>query len=334
MRPLPVPASGETMPSRPDPSSLEEFFLPASRVVYTALFGGYEQLGEQPIAAGSGVRFICFTDDRSAQSDTWEIVYTEPRFPFDLVRSQRDIKIRGHELLAFADESLYIDNSVELRMSPNDILDSWLAGGDLVLSDHSSREAVIDEFDEVIALNYDDVGRVHEQLLHYSTLYPEVLSERPTWNGMIARRHTEAVARAMTTWFDHVLRYSRRDQLSANVAFHVSGVRVVRLGEDNNESPTHAWPVERGRDAGRTRISTSKTGPLLAEVARQDRELQRLAVELETRTTEAAATQVVLTGHVEQLQASIEQLREYYENSVSWSVTRPIRSLRAIFNRK
>lgn len=311
--------------------------MPRPRAVYTALFGGYEQLGEQPVAQSSDAAFICFTDDPSVRSDSWEMVLVEPTFPFDLVRSQRDLKIRGHERLAFADETLYIDNAVHLKQTPETILDAWLRDGDLALSDHSHRMRVVDEFDEVIALNYDDAGRVQEQLLHYASLYPEQLAERPTWNGMIARRHTPAVDRAMSVWFDHVLRYSRRDQLSANVAFAISDAPLVRIPEHNNEAASHEWPVERGRDGARTRANTQKTGPLLAEIARQDRALASLTEQLGVMTEAEGRARIAAersAASAERIAGELTGLRDEYERTFSWTITRPLRAVRSGMRRR
>lgn len=250
------------------------------RVVYTALLGDYEELIEQHVAIESDVTFICFTDNPDATSRTWDLVTVTPLFPFDLVRSQRELKIRGHAQLEDFDEFLYIDNSVLLRTDPDAILDSWLADGDYAAMPHSFRERVIDEFDEVIALNYDEPGRVNEQLLHYAELYPEVLAQRPFWNGMFAWRNTPEVRAARSLWFDHVLRFSRRDQLSANVSFAVSGLRVNVIPDDNNFSENHQWPVDARRKAQQTLASRRRTGPLLAELARTVRELEKKTSEL------------------------------------------------------
>ncbi|MFF1878081.1 glycosyltransferase domain-containing protein [Leifsonia sp. NPDC058230] len=303
------------------------------RAVYTALLGGYEELSEQPVARESDLPFVCFTDRPDVTSDTWTIVPVTPLFPFDLVRSQREFKIRGHDYLAPFEETLYIDNSVHLEAPPEQILDSLLADADFTLASHSFRERVIDEFDEVVRLNYDDAGRVNEQLLHYAELYPDVLLQHPTWNGMIARRHTHDVAATMHIWFDHVLRYSRRDQLSANVAFSIGPVAPKVIDLDNNASQWHRWPVDVKRRASMGVATGRRTGPMLAEIARLEREiaaLQPVAQKVNDVEAEAAArldaTQLELTdakGRANAARAEINSIR----NSVSWRMTRPIRAV-------
>jgi hypothetical protein len=316
--------------------------------VYTALLGGYEELNEQPTALDTVIPFICFTDDPNLVSETWQMHLTDPLFPHDMVRSQRDIKIRGHEALAQFDETLYIDNSVSLKQVPDIVLDEWLASTDLAVSLHSYRDRVIDEFDEVVALGLDDPSRVHEQLMHYAHLYSEVLYERPYWNGILARRHTEAVNKAMQLWFDHVLRYSRRDQLSANVAFSLAGIRVRGIEHDNLGSTMHRWPVDLKRRVQQGNTVARKAGPLLAEVARLELEMTRgsaevARLELElTRVSAEAANYLTKVRDFEPLAQELHQsnLRaqqalgeatrhiERVEASLSWRVTKPLRWLR------
>lgn len=289
--------------------------MPARRAVFTALLGSYEELIEQPWAARSDVDFICFTDSPDLVADSWDVRRVEPLFPLDLGRSQRALKILGHESLQGYDELIYIDNSVMLTADPREVFETWLDGADLAIPTHSFREHVIDEFDVVVELRYDDPARVHEQLLHYAELHPEVLDERPYWNGFSARRRTPAVDAAMTRWFQHVLRYSRRDQLSINVALAESDVAVRRIEIDNNESPWHRWPVVLTRDPRATEIPLRRSGPLLAENAR----LRRFANEAESRThslqTELTRTRAGLEeayAREGELAAQIAQLRRRF----------------------
>jgi len=304
------------------------------RAVYTALLGDYEDISEQPIARETDVPFICLTDRDDLLSDTWTFVLAELPFPFDLVRSQRDFKIRGHRVLDEYDETLYIDNSVQLHETPDVILDEWLADADFAVSEHSFRERVIDEFDEIVRLNYDDAGRVNEQLLHYAEAYPDVLHERPYWNGMLARRSTAAVAETMRIWFDHVLRYSRRDQLSANVAFSLGPAGVHSIAENNNRSSWHRWPVDVRRRVEQSVLTGRRTGPLLAEVARLEREvlLQKSRsdelvgeVEVADRRRQAAERE---TARAIAEKACIEQRLAETLGTLSRRASRPIRAVR------
>lgn len=59
---------------------------------------------------------------------------------------------------------------------------------------------------------------------------------------MLRDHRASAVQRAMEIWALHVLRYSRRDQLSLPIALHLAGLEPKRLEWDNHVSPYHSWP--------------------------------------------------------------------------------------------
>lgn len=220
---------------------------PATRqraCVYTSMLGGYEKLNEQPIASRSSVPFLCLTDDPAITSDTWKTIVIEPCFPLDPVRSQRMLKLLPHRFLPDYDISLYIDNTVILKEPPELLLERYLPPGiQVALPTHSYRETVLSEFAEVGRLGLDDPVRMSEQLNHYSASSPAALLQRPYWSAIQFRRHhDEGVRCAFELWCAHVLRYSRRDQLSANVAFEQSRLSPDRIEIDNYESWFHTWP--------------------------------------------------------------------------------------------
>jgi hypothetical protein len=250
--------------------------------VYTALFGGYEDLNPQPMARESSDRWICYTDDPNLSSDDWEVVVVEPLFPFDPHRSSRRLKMLGHPLVLEAASSLWIDNSVLLTSSPRAIVEKWLDGTDVAFLQHSYRETVLDEFVVVLDEALDDSARILEQLDHYARSHADVLDERPLWGGMIARRWTPSVDAAMLGWWQQLLRYSRRDQLSLNFALGSSAVDVARLPIDNFESEWHRWPVLNGRvDSMRRWNVGTTTAPPIADLLITKQQLAHTRRELD-----------------------------------------------------
>ncbi|MBN9225378.1 MAG: hypothetical protein ABS63_01765 [Microbacterium sp. SCN 70-27] len=276
--------------------------------MYTVLLGGYDALLDQDVAADSESSFLCFTDDATLTSDTWEIVHVEPRFPQDLHRSSRVLKILGHERLEEFDATLCIDASVRLRQRPEEIIAAWLTDDvDMALATHSFREKVVDEFDEVVRLNYDDRARVYEQLVDYALTYPEVLEAQPHWGGMLVRRRTPAVAAAMRLWFDHVLRYSRRDQLSLMLALLHGGVRFRSIEADNFSSEYQEWPVITQRRIAIGKADAHPSGPLAVELRRARRrtaELENRVAELEVEAANAVASREAAAAEADALRAT------------------------------
>jgi hypothetical protein len=132
---------------------------------------------------------------------------------------------------------------------------------------------VLEEFLEVEALGYDDQGRLFEQLNHYALELPEVLNERPFWTGVLLRDHRDPKVRNMLDiWLAHVQRYSRRDQLSVNVAFRRAGLRPEVLRIDNHESWFHSWP---NRISLRRASVLRLASPFLSHPAARAKEIAR-----------------------------------------------------------
>ncbi|WP_294533581.1 hypothetical protein [uncultured Rhodoblastus sp.] len=266
-----------------------------SRCVYTVLIGDYEQLNEQEVASGSDLSFICLTDDPNLTSGSWDVRQVDPTFAMDPIRSQRDLKIRPHVHLPEFDQSLYIDNSVVLKVLPEILFETYLVDSKFALPDHSFRESLIDEFIGVIKLGFDDPGRVFEQLNHYALFDPELMNERPFWSAILLRDHHDAgVRKGLEIWASHVFRYSRRDQLSANMAFRQAGLAPDRIAIDNHESWFHRWPITTGRERFKgMRDAVASISPAIFRLRNMEQEIVETARvhEHERRETEIRLTE-------------------------------------------
>jgi hypothetical protein len=94
----------------------------------------------------------------------------------------------------------------------------------------------------------------------------------------------------MTMWWEHVLRYSRRDQLSFGVAMAAAGVWVKSVPLANLQSAVHRWPGGPATRAdaegqGRAARVRAEIEDVLADVDDRDEWI----LELESRLTAASA---------------------------------------------
>jgi len=205
-------------------------------------------LSEQPVARHSGIPFICLTDDPTLRSETWQIRVVPPLLPSDPARSQRAPKLRPDLHLPEFDASLYIDNAVQLTAAPETLFALRDPDAPLAIPAHSFHARLRDEFAAVLAQRLDDPVRVEEQLRHYEAECPALLEAPPVWAGIMLRDHRDPRVREVgALWLAQVLRYSRRDQLSAPLAFARAGLVPQRLALDNHASPHHLWPRAEGR---------------------------------------------------------------------------------------
>lgn len=245
-------------------------------VVYTALLGGYEQLNEQPMANESDLRFVCFTDDPTLTSKSWEVVVVEPYFAEDLSRSQRFFKLLPHRHFPDVKRSLYIDNTIVLTKTPEQIISDHHRGA-FTNFYHSNRSTLIEEFSKVLQYGIDDTGRVYEQLNHLHNFAPEHLEGPVYWGAFMIRDHLKPdMIDFAERWWASVLRYSRRDQLSLPIALNQSGVQVNALEYGNKKSPFHRWPVAIHRQRFAPKFSAQRNmAPILLEKERLQQRLNK-----------------------------------------------------------
>ena len=275
------------------------------RAIFTVLFGDYDELNELPSNARSDIDALCFTDDPALASSTWTVVHVQPALPGDPIRSQRLVKILGNEILANYDETLYLDNSVVLKADPCDVLDDWLSDCDVAMPLHSYHETLINEFDAVVEHQLDSPARVSEQRSHYTEWFPGTLTGRAVWTAIIARKNTSAVHEFQRIWAMHVLRYSRRDQLSVRVAIESSHVAVNYVDIDNHESSLHSWPaLTRRKNEVRNSFFPESTGDAELLLQRAEAEISHLKEELFS-----------------------------VWGSLSWKLTRPLRAIGKLIGR-
>lgn len=294
-----------------------------TRAVYTVLFGDYEELNEVRIPLEFNIDYICFTDNAELKSDTWDVQLISPEFPMDLVRSQRLIKIMGHQNLTKYKETLYLDNSVILRKPASMFFDMLLSSQDIGMPLHSFRRDVFEEFEEVSRLEYDSPLRLEEQLQHYKVSYRETLGLPPLWTAIIARRSSEKTELFQRIWANQILRYSRRDQLSVRVAQQISGIEIHEQQLNNTGSEIHDWPVTRKRSDVPS-----------FEIESNNSELQLLTSSL--KKLKEAHSQ--LKGSYEQLEISFERAKSDQNDSEqqlasvleshSWKITAPMRCIK------
>jgi hypothetical protein len=214
-------------------------------VVYTCMFGSSEHFNDFD-HEDDDVDFVCFTDDPGLTSDVWDMRRVNPGL-LDPARAAKQIKALPHRFLGDYDRSLYIDNTVRLKVRPRWLFEQMSAppNPSFVCFRHYSRDCVYDEADRVIELGYDDPVRVRAQMEFYRSI------GYPAHNGLAAlpfimRRHNDPrLASVMEAWQQQILLHSKRDQLSFNPVAWFHGLEIGYIDLKFEDHQLFDWPVVR-----------------------------------------------------------------------------------------
>ena len=198
-----------------------------SKVIYTAIVGGYDTLVE-PDYKPEGWDFVCFTD-RDLESDTWEIRKTLPLYT-DNTRTARKHKLLPHRLFPDYEYSLWLDGNVKVRDDVNELL-GHLDG------------CIYDEGSTILQLgiknggNYkDNPDLIKQQMERY------VKEGYPKNNGLVVqmevlRRHNQAdVVDSMEDQWSELKYNSKREQLSFNYIAWKNDLKFSYIQGDSRDN--------------------------------------------------------------------------------------------------
>lgn len=195
--------------------------------IYTCIIGRYDEL-RQPFPAPDGFDFICFVGKGEAHAErdgVWEI----RELPVSLGNATLDSrwpKMHPHSLLPEYEFSVWIDGNIE-------ILDSTLYDAALRKAEegrmycgvpHPSRDCVYEEAKKCRDMRYISYFKL--AVIWISLFLGGVKRHAGLLeNNLIFRRHLAPEIVALDEmWWDKVLHFCRRDQLSLGLCMKRSGI--------------------------------------------------------------------------------------------------------------
>ncbi|PNX77056.1 hypothetical protein L195_g038877 [Trifolium pratense] len=127
----------------------------------------------------------------------------------------------SHRLFPQSEYSIWVDSKSQFRRDPLGVLEAllWRTNSVLAISEHGARSSVYDEAKAVVKKNKAKPEEVEVQLNQYKK---DGLPEDKRFNGkkalceasVIVRKHTPLTNLLMCVWFNEVVRFTSRDQLS------------------------------------------------------------------------------------------------------------------------
>lgn len=181
-------------------------------VVYTALFGGYEDLLDPKVIHPS-LDYVCFTDDSTLKSDIWDIRVIDD-LDVDNTRKARIIKILPQKYLNEYDFSIWVDAGFQIIGDLEDYVNTYSKEGLLLGIKHSWRDSIYEEFDAVLHYKKEEKSIVDSVKKRYeSEGFPKDVGLIES--GLLFRRHNNPkIIDLMEKWYFEVINFSKRDQLS------------------------------------------------------------------------------------------------------------------------
>lgn len=196
------------------PAATAPYTRPVSLVLYSALYGRADPPNPEVFGGFDGCRRVLFTDRTDLTLPGVDVIH-DPLDGLDPARAARRAKLMPHRYFP-EDWSIWLDNKSRLKMDPQAILAALKtqSGAGFFAFPHFRRDCVYQEGQTVWENGLDDYQTVRERMRSYRA------EGMPEHAGLIeghfiARRHHDpAIAHFGDRWFEHVLRYSRRDQIS------------------------------------------------------------------------------------------------------------------------
>lgn len=190
-------------------------FKESKGVIYTAVFGGYEEIFT-PKFINENIDYICFTDDANLKSNFWDIRLVTDLEHLDNTRKARTLKILPHKYLGEYDFSIWVDAGFEIVYDVEKFLNRYSTSAKLLSVRHTERDCIYDEANVCIAAKLDDENKINNQMERYkSEGYPQ--KNGLIESGVLYRKHKDQqIINVMNDWYYEVMNFSKRDQLSFN----------------------------------------------------------------------------------------------------------------------
>ena len=221
--------------------------------LYSCYFGDHERYNPEALGDALGYDRFLFTDADDLQTQGIEKVLVDARGLGPGLESRRP-KMRPDLHFSSYDWAVYVDNRAILTTHPEELIarmesaDSHL-GGSVFTFPHPDRDCVYDELDECFKIGHLNEEGWREIRSLYRRL--EIKRGTPLTQNtiLIYKMRSPDLAVFGQTWFELLLTYPRRDQLTMCAAEVLSGLKARRL--DFRVTDIADWPVI--ADASRTR---------------------------------------------------------------------------------
>lgn len=198
-----------------------------ARLVYTAVFGGYDRVFP-PMVAEPGIDHVLITDDPAMNVGGWRTIVIDPAVYGSPKAANLHYKALMHRELTGYDASLYVDGNIRLKGRTSELFDRFEAtGAALGVFPHPKRDNVADEVEACIAAGKGEAAPLRAEYDAYRA--EGFADDQGLIEATIILKNHRApdLDPAMALWRDLFSKHRTRDQLSLPVVKARTGVSCV-----------------------------------------------------------------------------------------------------------
>lgn len=213
---------------------------------YTCILGEYDCLKE-PRLVYKDFDYFFFTDNK-------QLLFNKPKIykpilvtdkKLDDTREARKRKILCHDFLRGYDMSIWLDGSIFMQYDISGLISDFVNDErHIAFFEHPTNYSMLDEARACIKLKKDDPIIINKQVKKYREEgYSD--SSRSIMSGVIFRKHTKEIKKAMKAWFGEIVNHSSRDQISWSYIEWKQKINTIKM--DQKEFKEHFNWFRHGR---------------------------------------------------------------------------------------
>lgn len=185
-------------------------------VVYTAISGKYDILRSHQYLVDSW-DYVCFTDEQISGLHAWEIRPMKELGTLGANRKAKYYKLFPHKLFPEYEYSIWIDGNWDITGPHLEHVTKRLLKKknlSIALNPHNWRDCIFDEAKECIIRRLDKKKVIQKQMSYLRQKGFPKKQGLFEMNLILRKHHSPSVITLMESWWDMIMRFSKRDQLS------------------------------------------------------------------------------------------------------------------------
>ncbi len=203
-------------------------------VVYTALVGDYDEL-KIPECLNPEIDYVCFSNYFYGGPNPWKIKYID-YFDEDQTKIARYYKLNPHKLFPDYDIAIWIDATLLIKRGNDfkELIEKHTLSNKIVsVAKHPNRPDVYSEAEACMHLKKDTSGIIEKQINYYKKEglpRDHILAETML---LISNLNNQKTIKFFNDWWNQILTYSKRDQISLSYVLFNNRVSPNILFDEN-----------------------------------------------------------------------------------------------------